>query len=88
MSKEKEKDEEKDDDEELEEPKKKTKKESEETPAWAKQIIKILTPTEQTEPKTIPVPKAPAKEDVQEKTQQQTTETEPKPKQSFLSWFW
>jgi hypothetical protein len=81
------------DEDEIEDEKPKKKKAAskkindEETPEWAKKLISILTPTDQVNPKTIPVPKAPVKEVDQENTTTDQTE-EPKPKQSFLSWFW
>jgi hypothetical protein len=79
--------EEEEEEEEAPAPKKKIKKE-EGTPEWAKQIIKLLTPQEQTEaPKTIPVPKAPAKEEDPEKKTEKL-EDQKQPSQTFLNWFW
>lgn len=82
-------DQEEEEEEEEEQPKKKPAA-KEDTPAWAKTIIKLLTPEEAPPAaKIIPAPKAPApkeKEDAadQEKTEDQTDQ----PKQTFLGWFW
>jgi hypothetical protein len=85
--------EEEEEEEEEEEPKKKKPSaKKEDTPEWAKTIIKLLTPKEQIDPKTIPVPKPPKppepkEEEVdQEKNNQQPEDL--KPKQTFLGWFW
>ena len=66
----------------------------EDTPEWAKTIIKLLTPAAQPpEAKIIPAPKPPAKAKEGEGDQENLEAMEQKkqeepPKQTFLGWFW
>jgi hypothetical protein len=82
-----------DEDQDDDEPEKKKpaakKKESEETPAWAKTIIKLLTPNEQPAAQKIPTPKPPArKEDEADLGRTEPPAEDPAPKRTFLGWFW
>src|SRR4051812_49543586 len=84
--------EEEEEEEEEETPKKKpAAKKEEDTPAWAKTIIKLLTPEEAPPAaKVIPAPKPPApkEKEVEEDHEKNQDQDPPAPQRTFLSWFW